>query len=60
MRFVNEPVPVKARIGADGAPQPAAFAWQGNTAAQIKFCANPKSKLGILDKSGARLAQSWP
>ena len=29
MRFVNEPVPVEARIGADGTPQPAAFAWQG-------------------------------
>ena len=29
MKFVNEPVPVKARVGADGAPQPAAFAWQG-------------------------------
>ena len=29
MRFVNEPVPVETRVGADGVPQPAAFAWQG-------------------------------
>jgi hypothetical protein len=29
MRFVNEPVPVETRAGADGAPQPSAFAWQG-------------------------------
>lgn len=29
MRFVNDPVPVEARIGADGAPLPVAFAWQG-------------------------------
>ena len=29
MRFVNEPVPVEARVGADGAPHPVAFAWQG-------------------------------
>lgn len=29
MRFVNEPIPVEVRIGADGTPQPVAFAWQG-------------------------------
>jgi hypothetical protein len=29
MRFVNEPIPVEARIGADGTPQPVAFAWEG-------------------------------
>jgi hypothetical protein len=29
MNFINEPVLVEARIGADGIPQPVAFAWEG-------------------------------
>ncbi len=29
MRFVNEPIPVEVRVGADGVPQPVAFAWEG-------------------------------
>jgi hypothetical protein len=29
MRFVNEPVTVEVRIGAEGTPKPLAFAWEG-------------------------------
>jgi hypothetical protein len=29
MRFINKPISVEARIGADGTPQPVAFAWGG-------------------------------
>jgi hypothetical protein len=29
MRFVNEPVSVEIHVGADGTPQPVAFAWEG-------------------------------
>ncbi len=30
MRFVDEPIQVEVRIGADGIPQPLAFAWEGH------------------------------
>ncbi len=30
MKFVNEPVSVEVRIGADGTPRPMAFAWEGH------------------------------
>lgn len=29
MRFVNEPISVEVHVGADGAPRPLAFAWEG-------------------------------
>ena len=29
MKFVNKPVPVEVRIGADGALTPVAFVWEG-------------------------------
>ncbi len=29
MKFINKPVPVEVHIGADGAPIPVSFAWEG-------------------------------